>query len=55
VLPASPSFYSGARTLEQLVDTVVARVLDHVGLPNELVARWEGLSPRAPEPVEEPT
>ncbi len=55
VMPASPSFYSGAKTLEQLVDTVVARVLDHVGLPNDLMKRWEGLSPRAPEPVEDAT
>jgi 4-hydroxy-3-polyprenylbenzoate decarboxylase len=51
VMPASPSFYSGARTLEDLVDTVVARVLDRLGLPNELMERWNGLAPR-PEPVE---
>jgi flavin prenyltransferase len=54
VMPASPSFYSGPRTIDQLVDTVVARVLDRVGLPNDLMKRWEGISPRAPEPVEEP-
>jgi 4-hydroxy-3-polyprenylbenzoate decarboxylase len=52
VLPASPSFYSGPRTIDALVDTVVARVLDKLGLPNELMKRWEGLSPRAPEPSE---
>ena len=52
VLPASPSFYSGPRTIEALVDTVVARVLDKVGLPNDLMERWDGLSPRAPEPSE---
>jgi len=45
VVPASPSFYSGPTTIEALVDTVVARVLDHLGLPNDLMARWEGLSP----------
>jgi 4-hydroxy-3-polyprenylbenzoate decarboxylase len=54
VMPASPSFYSGARTIDELVDTVVARVLDHLGLPNALMRRWGGISPRAPEPVEEP-
>jgi flavin prenyltransferase len=54
VMPASPSFYSGPRTIEALVDTVVARVLDRLGLPNELMQRWEGMSPRSPEPVEEP-
>ncbi len=54
VMPASPSFYSAPRTIDALVDTVVARVLDRLGLPNDLMQRWQGLSPRAPEPVEEP-
>lgn len=40
VLPANPSFYSGAKTIEQLADTVVARVLDHLGIANELAPRW---------------
>ena len=53
VMPASPSFYSGPRTIEALVDTVVARVLDRLGLPNELMKRWTGLSPKAAEPAEE--
>ncbi len=54
VMPASPSFYSGPKNIDELVDTVVARVLDRVGLPNELMKRWDGMNPRAPEPVEEP-
>ncbi len=54
VMPASPSFYSGPRTIDELVGTVVARVLDRLGLPNDLMRRWTGLTPRAPEPVEEP-
>jgi 4-hydroxy-3-polyprenylbenzoate decarboxylase len=54
VMPASPSFYSGPRNIGELVDTVVARVLDRLGLPNDLMKRWDGLAPRAPEPVEEP-
>jgi 4-hydroxy-3-polyprenylbenzoate decarboxylase len=40
VLPANPSFYSGAQTAAQLADTVVARVLDHLGIPNQLIPRW---------------
>src|SRR5271155_4081642 len=40
ILPANPSFYSGAETLQQIVDTVVARVLDHLGVPNKLLPRW---------------
>jgi 4-hydroxy-3-polyprenylbenzoate decarboxylase len=53
VMPASPSFYSGPRTIDELVGTVVARVLDRLGLPNDLMKRWDGLPPRD-EPVEEP-
>ncbi len=40
ILPANPSFYTRPTTIEQVVDTVVARVLDHLGVPNRLVARW---------------
>jgi 4-hydroxy-3-polyprenylbenzoate decarboxylase len=40
VLPAAPSFYSKPDTIEALLDTVVARVLDQVGLPNSLMPRW---------------
>jgi 4-hydroxy-3-polyprenylbenzoate decarboxylase len=40
ILPANPSFYSGASSVVQIVDTVVARVLDHIGVPNKLAPRW---------------
>lgn len=40
ILPASPSFYSRPKTLEEAVDTVVARVLDHLGIENQLRRRW---------------
>src|SRR5712671_5742323 len=40
ILPANPSFYSGADSVVQVVDTVVARVLDHLGVPNQLAPRW---------------
>jgi 4-hydroxy-3-polyprenylbenzoate decarboxylase len=40
VLPANPSFYSHPATVEQVADTVVARVLDHLGVPHRLVPRW---------------
>ena len=41
ILPANPSFYAGAKTIENLVDTVVARVLDHIGVEHKLVPRWK--------------
>jgi len=40
LLPANPSFYSRPRTVDEVVDTVVARVLDHLGIAHKLVARW---------------
>ena len=40
ILPANPSFYTNPKTIQDVVDTVVARVLDHLGLPQKLVARW---------------
>lgn len=42
IIPANPSFYSQPKTVEAVVDTVVARVLDHLGVPHRLVARWQG-------------
>jgi 4-hydroxy-3-polyprenylbenzoate decarboxylase len=40
VMPASPSFYGKPETLRAVVDTVVGRVLDHVGLDAGIVKRW---------------
>ena len=40
VLFLAPGFYHGAETVGDLVDFVVARVLDHVGLDQALVPRW---------------
>lgn len=42
VLPASPGFYHRPTRLEELVDFVVARVLDHLGVGHALVPRWGG-------------
>jgi 4-hydroxy-3-polyprenylbenzoate decarboxylase len=41
LIPANPSFYTLPKTVEQVADTVVARVLDHLGLPQNLVKRWQ--------------
>ena len=40
VLPAIPSFYSHPASLIEVVDTVVWRVLDQIGLPNPRAYRW---------------
>jgi 4-hydroxy-3-polyprenylbenzoate decarboxylase len=40
ILFAAPGFYHGAETVEDLVNFVVARILDQLGLDNTLIARW---------------
>jgi flavin prenyltransferase len=40
ILPANPSFYHRPATIEQVVDTVVGRVLDHLGIQHSLAPRW---------------
>ena len=43
ILPASPHFYADPDGLDAFVDTVVARVLDQIGLDNAVSERWTGL------------
>jgi 4-hydroxy-3-polyprenylbenzoate decarboxylase len=40
ILFLAPGFYHGARTVDDLVDFVVARALDQLGLEQELAPRW---------------
>jgi 4-hydroxy-3-polyprenylbenzoate decarboxylase len=42
VLPACPAFYSRPRSLDDLVDVLVGRVLDLLGVENDLYRRWKG-------------
>ena len=42
VMPASPGFYHRPKQIADLVDFVVARMLDHLGVAQSLVKRWEG-------------
>jgi 4-hydroxy-3-polyprenylbenzoate decarboxylase len=49
VLPAAPGFYHRPTRIDDLIDFVVARVLDHLGVEHELSARWgepRGSGPR---------
>ena len=46
VLPASPGFYHRPSSIDDLVNFVVARILDHLGVDNSLTRRWDG----QPEP-----
>ncbi len=40
ILPANPSFYHRPVTVEAVADTVVSRVLDHLGVAHSLTHRW---------------
>jgi flavin prenyltransferase len=40
VLPAMPGWYHNVRSIVDLVDFVVARILDHLQVPNTLMQRW---------------
>lgn len=40
VMPAAPGFYNKPTRLEDLVDFIVARALDHLGVENGLSPRW---------------
>jgi len=40
VLPAVPAFYHQPKTVEDLVDTVVARVLQNLGIPQDIQPQW---------------
>lgn len=42
VLPPMPAFYNRPKTIDALVDHTVGRVLDRLGLPNDLVPEWAG-------------
>ncbi len=42
ILPPSPGFYTLPETIDDLVDSIVARILDHLGFAYDLSPRWGG-------------
>jgi len=48
VLPAMPGFYHRPQTVSDLVDFVVGKILDRLGVPHQLVARWQTPAPKSP-------
>jgi 4-hydroxy-3-polyprenylbenzoate decarboxylase len=40
ILPANPGFYHHPQSVDEVVDFIVARVLDHLGVEHQLMARW---------------
>lgn len=46
IVPAMPGFYSGAASVEELVDFMVGKVLDQFDIAHTLYPRWTGLHPK---------
>jgi 4-hydroxy-3-polyprenylbenzoate decarboxylase len=42
MLPAMPSFYHRPKTVNEIVDHLVGKVLDTLGLEHDLFSRWDG-------------
>ena len=42
ILPASPGFYHRPKIIQHLVDFVVGKTLDQLGVPHNLFRRWGG-------------
>lgn len=40
IMPASPGFYQNPRSLDDIIDFVVARILDQLDIPHQLLPRW---------------
>lgn len=40
ILPPAPGFYTHPQTVDDMVDFVVSRILDQIGVPNTLIPRW---------------
>jgi 4-hydroxy-3-polyprenylbenzoate decarboxylase len=40
ILPANPGFYHRPQNVEDIIDFIVARILDQLGIHHELMARW---------------
>lgn len=40
ILPAAPGFYHQPQTVDDLIDFVVARILNQLGIPQDMLPRW---------------
>jgi 4-hydroxy-3-polyprenylbenzoate decarboxylase len=40
MLPANPGFYQGPQSIDDMVDFIVARILDQLGIGHDLLPNW---------------
>lgn len=45
ILPAMPGYYHRPESIDDLVDHLVGKIMDQVGLPHALFQRWQGMEP----------
>ena len=53
VAPPVPAFYNNPRSLDQMVDHTLGRVLDLFGIENDLAGRWPGMASRRDNSVKD--
>jgi 4-hydroxy-3-polyprenylbenzoate decarboxylase len=51
ILPPVPAFYHRPKTIRDLVDHTVGRMLDRLGIPHGLVTEWTGTAPATEDPA----
>jgi 4-hydroxy-3-polyprenylbenzoate decarboxylase len=49
-----PAFYHRPKDVDDVINHTIARVLDRLGLPQSLVAEWQGTHPRAASGIARP-
>jgi 4-hydroxy-3-polyprenylbenzoate decarboxylase len=42
IIPASPGFYNHPKSIDDLVDFIIARILDQIGIEHDVGKRWTG-------------
>ena len=42
ILPPIPAFYNNPRTVEDIIDFITGKILDALGIENDIYARWKG-------------
>ncbi len=55
IIPPMPAFYNHPKTVDDIVDHIVARVLDQFGISARFAKRWDGKMKMMPEVKPEPT